>query len=80
MEPLLQLLLPLFPRRGIRAAPFCARRSSSAARRHQTAPAVLQPASVSEKRAHIRVPMAAIRSAIRSAAPSCRTPQEPEPL
>ncbi|KAJ1188090.1 hypothetical protein NDU88_004855 [Pleurodeles waltl] len=75
MEPLLQLLLPLFPRRGIRAAPFRARRSSSAARRHQTAPAALQPASVSENRgAHIRVPEVAVRSA----APSCRAPQEPE--
>ncbi|KAJ1187140.1 hypothetical protein NDU88_003919 [Pleurodeles waltl] len=76
MEPLMQLLLPLFPRRGIRAAPFSARRSSSAARRHQTAPAALQPASEPENReAHIRVPVAAVRSA----APSCHAPQEPEP-
>ncbi|KAJ1201974.1 hypothetical protein NDU88_005778 [Pleurodeles waltl] len=73
MEPL--LLLPLFPRRGICATPFRGWRSSSAARRHQTAPTALQPASESENRgAHILVPVAAVRSA----APSCRAPQEPE--
>ncbi|KAJ1202232.1 hypothetical protein NDU88_006032 [Pleurodeles waltl] len=64
----MKLQLPLFPRRGIRAAPFRGRRSSSAARHYQTAPAAFQPDSEPKNRgAHIRL-----------AAPSCHAPQEPE--
>ncbi|KAJ1173101.1 hypothetical protein NDU88_004942 [Pleurodeles waltl] len=72
----MKLLLPLFSRRGIRAAPFRAQSSSSATRHHQTAPAALQPASEPKNcGAHIRVPV----TTIRSAAPSCHAPQELEP-
>ncbi|KAJ1165923.1 hypothetical protein NDU88_006340 [Pleurodeles waltl] len=72
MEPLLQLLLPLFPQRGIRAAPFRAWRSSSVDGRHQTAPCC-PPACLCARESRCAHPCACCR--VRSAAPSCRAPK-----
>ncbi|KAJ1140609.1 hypothetical protein NDU88_006958 [Pleurodeles waltl] len=69
---LLQLPLPLFPRRGIRATLLRVRCSSSAARCHQTAPAVLQIASgLNSCGVHIRV----LAAAACSAAATCHAPR-----
>ncbi|KAJ1201729.1 hypothetical protein NDU88_005535 [Pleurodeles waltl] len=60
------------PRRGIRATLLRVRRSSSAARCHQTAPAVLQTASgLTDCGAHIRV----LAAAARSATATCHAPR-----
>ncbi|KAJ1104797.1 hypothetical protein NDU88_002206 [Pleurodeles waltl] len=72
---------PLFPRRGIRATFFRVRRNSSAARYHQTAPAVLQATSDAINHgAHIRVfcDRCSLQYSAAAATAACHAPRVPE--